>query len=331
MANSFIYKNATVKIYHGYGHTHNLVIYGHVFKNKTATRRKYSTNALLNSIHLMRLFFVKPLAGANVQLQWRNQVVTTTSQEDGFFTFDWESDEEVSAGWHPVTVNVLDEQQNSIVSSEGKVFVPHITQYGFISDIDDTVLISHSATIGKRLRVLFSKNPRTRKAFANVVRFYEMLAIAHTTLQVPNPFFYVSSSEWNLYDDLDEFFKFNGLPKGIFLLSQLKRWFELLKTGKTKHEGKLLRVVRILKAFPNQQFILLGDNTQSDPGIYSSLAEKYEGKIFAVYIRNIHPKNEVATKKILSEMEKLGVHTCLFNDNAEAIEHAKKIGLIEVV
>jgi phosphatidate phosphatase APP1 len=328
MARSSNYKNATVKIYHGYGHTHDLVVYGHVFKNKPVYRNNYATNMLQNIIHLLRLFFVKPVPDANVQLLWRNQLLYSTTEDDGFFKFEWKSEEEVNAGWHTLEVNFLDQHGNIAATGQGKVFVPHATQFAFISDIDDTVLMSYSATVVKRLRTLFTKNPHTRKAFADVVKHYALLAEAHTTPQVPNPFFYVSSSEWNLYDDLDEFFKYSGFPKGVFLLNQIKKWFQLFKTGKTKHEGKLLRVIRILNTFPRQQFILLGDNSQSDPAIYASVVEKYPGKIFAVYIRNIRSSSEAATTEILSGIERSGVLTCFFKTNAEAILHSKKIGLI---
>jgi len=321
------YKHTTVKVYNGYGHTHDLIVYGHVFKNRPHIPRKYTNNVLLNMVHLLRLFFAEPLPRAKVQLQWRDQTFYSQAEDDGFFKFEWSSSN-VNPGWHSLVVNCIDEAGHVVASGEGKVLVPHSTQYAFISDIDDTVLVSHSATIGKRLRVLFTKNPRTRKVFNNVVTFYELLAGAHTTTEVTNPFFYVSSSEWNLYGYLAEFFKYNGLPNGIFLLNQIKRWYELLKTGKTKHDGKLVRVIRILKVFQKQQFVLLGDNSQRDPFIYASIVNKYPQKIFAIYIRNIRPEKETVTRELLQGLETAGVHTCLFNDNAAAIEHAKKIGLI---
>jgi phosphatidate phosphatase APP1 len=189
-------------------------------------------------------------------------------------------------------------------------------------------MISHSATIGRRLRELFIKNPRTRRVFPDVATHYKLLSLTHTDKDTPNPFFYVSSSEWNLYSYLNEFFTYNGLPKGAFLLNQIKRWFELWKTGKTKHEGKLLRVMRIMNAFPKQQFVLLGDNTQSDPSIYAAIAKKFPQRVHTIYIRNIVPENETTTKDILSELSNDNVHVCLFKDSKEAIEHSKHIGLI---
>ena len=320
------YKDAAVKVYHGYGHTHDLIVYGHVFKKKPPVRQGHSNNYLINIIHLLKLFFVQPLADARVKLCWGKQVIYATTGKDGFFKLEWKSDEEVSPGWHPVIVNYM-EKDSVISSGAGELFVPFSTQFAFISDIDDTVLISHSATIFKRLRVLFTKNPRTRKPFNDVVKHYELLALAQTTPEIPNPFFFVSSSEWNLYDDLNDFFNFNGLPKGTFLLNQIKRWFELLKTGKTKHNGKLLRILRILNAFPKQQFILLGDNTQSDPLIYSTIAQRFPGRVYAVYINNIHSKKEAATVDILETLAQSGVYCCFYKSNAEAIAHSKKIGL----
>lgn len=322
-------KKAAVKIYHGFGHTHNLIVFGHVFKKLPAVRFSYRDNIFLNIFHLFKLFLVKPLPYVTVRLMLENNTVETKTADDGFFKFEWEADHEIAAGWHTVTVNSYDENGEMTATAEGNVFIPHSTQYGFISDIDDTIMISHSATIGRRLRELFIKNPRTRKTFHDVGTWYSSLAAAHTEPKAPNPFFYVSSSEWNLYDYLHEFFRFNRLPEGAFLLNQVKRWFELVKTGKTKHQGKLARIIRILEAFPKQQFILIGDNSQSDAAIYAAVAEKFTEQIFAVYIRNIVPKNEALSRDILSAIEKRGIHTYLFNDSAEAILHSKKIGLIE--
>lgn len=321
-------EKAAVKIYHGYGHTHDLIVYGHVFRKLPPPRRTYTSNIFSNIIHLLRLFFVKPLRGVRVRLIWYDQLLESVTEDDGFFKFEWQATHEVAAGWHQVTVQSLDANGAVMAKGEGLVFVPHSTQYAFISDIDDTIMISHSATIGKRLKELFIHNPHTRSIFSNTARHYALLAASHTTPQAPNPFFYVSSSEWNLYDYLHDFFDHNQLPEGAFLLNQVKRWYQLGKTGKTKHEGKLLRIVRIFKAFPKQRFVLLGDNSQSDPAIYERLTEKYTDRIFAVYIRDINPANREATRQLLQKIEDRGIHTFLFAYSHDAIWHSHLIGLI---
>lgn len=321
-------KSASVKVYHGYGHTNNLVVYGHVFKFKAKTTQKFSKNLLVNIVHLVKLFILKPYPFVKVRLSFNGDEIINKTEYDGFFKFEWKSSKEVPAGWHSVNVEAIAGDGEVIALGKGKVFVPHITQYAFISDIDDTVMVSYSATIAKRLRELFVKNPRTRKTFNNAYNHYRALSLAHTSKDQPNPFFYVSSSEWNLYDYLVETFRHNKLPEGAFLLNQIKRWRDLIKTGKSGHEGKLIRVMRILDAFPKQKFVFFGDNSQKDAEIYTAIAEKYPENIAAVYIRNIKKGKEEETKALLRRIGDQNINTCLFKHSKEAIQHSRSIGLI---
>lgn len=318
----------SIKVYHGYGHTHDLVVYGHAFCFKAKTNQIYSNNIFVNILHLLKLFVVIPAPFIKIRLNFYGQIIENKTSYDGFFRFEFKAKTDVSAGWHIVTVEALADDDKVLVAGEGKIYVPHKTQYAFISDIDDTVMVSYSAKMYKRLRQLFIKNPRTRKTFPSAKDHYQLLAKANTTRDQPNPFFYVSSSEWNLYDYLVETFRFNGLPEGSFLLNQLKRWTSLFKTGKTGHEGKLLRVMRILDAFPEQKFIFFGDNSQQDPSIYQAIIEKYPLNIKAVYIRNVRFSRTKITQEILDKIQQKNIATCLFVHSDQAILHSREIGLI---
>ncbi|PTT02389.1 hypothetical protein DBR11_04870 [Pedobacter sp. HMWF019] len=322
--------SVSVKIYHGYGHTHNLVVYGHVFKYRASNKQVFSNSLLVNILHLLRLFVLKPFPFTRVRLHFNGDVIDQTTEYDGFFKFEWSATKNIAAGWHRVKVEALAKDGAVIADSWGEIYVPHITQYAFISDIDDTIMVSHSATIGKRLRELLIKNPHTRKTFKDARLHYELLAFSNTSPDQPNPFFYVSSSEWNLYDYLVETFRFNQLPEGAFLLNQIKRWRNLFRTGKTGHEGKLLRVMRILDAFPNQKFVFFGDNSQQDPEIYASIAARYPDHVEAIYIRNVSPENFSSARSLLEKAELRGIKTCLFNQSNEAILHSRKCGLISL-
>jgi phosphatidate phosphatase APP1 len=314
-----------VKIYHGYGHTHDLIVFGTLFRSKPYSIQHYTTNVLLNVVRLLRLFLVRPVRDAKLRLNWYGQQFLGETADDGFIKFEWKSRKEIEAGWYELEVDHVDASGKKLASGNGKIFVPNSTQYIFISDIDDTILRSYSATILRRLKELFTRNPRTRVFFTAVDKHYEFLAHVKTDPSLPNPFFYVSGSEWNLYDYLLEFFRFNNLPEGVFLLNPLKRWYQLWKTGKTQHEAKLLRIARIFETFPKQSFVLLGDNSQADPFIYEALTRKYPGRVFAIYIRNVKLRNKEATQAILNVAEKAGVQTCLFEHSSEAMEYSKLI------
>ena len=317
----------TIKPYHGYGHADQMTVYGHVFRLSPLPRKKYRKSFLRNTLALLRLFMVRPYINAEIEMQWGEQVFKTSSDKDGFFKIEWKDTLPHSLGWHEAFFSVR--KNGKIIStSGGKIFIPHPTQYGFISDIDDTFLISHSSNLRKRLFVLFTENARSRKPFEGVVKHYQLLALSNTSAQTPNPFFFVSSSEWNLYDYILEFTRVNKIPQGVFLLNQLKVFSELLKTGQNHHMTKFTRIARILEKYPKQRFILLGDSSQQDPYIYESIVSHFPKRIHAVYIRDVYARNKEKAVDVLGKIESKGVPCCFFQHSADAILHSQNIGLL---
>jgi len=317
----------TIKVYHGYGHSELLTIYGHVFRLSPLPRKKYRKSFIRNTLALLRLFMVIPYPRLDLELTWEGKTYYSKTDKDGFFRFEWKDEPPLPQGWQQVTVRGKTGDR-IIAESTGDIYIPYTTQYGFISDIDDTFLISHSSNLRKRLFVLFTQNARSRKPFEGVVNHYQLLAGANTSPNAPNPFFFVSSSEWNLYEYILEFTKVNGIPGGVFLLNQLKRFSQLLKTGQNHHQTKFTRIVRILENYPNQRFILLGDSSQQDPYIYEAIVSHFPKQIHAVYIRDVYARNKQKAIDVLGKIESKGVPCCFFQNSSDAILHSIKIGLI---
>ena len=316
-----------VKLYAGFGNNAHCFIYGHALAVSPLGRKKYRKNFLYNSLALLRLFMIKPIAGAQVQMQWDGRMYTAISEPDGFFKFEWQPDKLLLPGSYTVQADLIQKKSGHISAScKALLTIPSVNQYTFISDIDDTFLISHSGNLRKRLFVLLTENAHSRKPFDGVVRHYQLLNNGGRNEH--NPFFYVSSSEWNLYGYIKEFSGRNKLPDGVYLLNQIKKFEQVFKTGQNNHSTKFMRIVRILEAYPEQKFILLGDDSQEDPNIYASIVTHFKEKIFCVYIRAVKkiPKPEVQKK--LKEIEDMGTLCCYFNHSEDAILHSKKIGLI---
>jgi phosphatidate phosphatase APP1 len=156
-----------------------------------------------------------------------------------------------------------------------------------VSDIDDTVLVSHSTNTFRKLRLMLFKNALTRVPFKGVANFYCALERG-AKKDAFNPIFYVSSSEWNLYDLLENFFDHNRIPKGVFMLRKLEHSiYKFWKSGQGSHEHKYDKIKFLLQLFDKQNFILIGDSGQKDPGIYTRLAQDFPGRIESIYIRKI--------------------------------------------
>ena len=322
-----------VKVYNGYGNRDRAIIYGHVFLLSPLSRKKFRQNWITNFFALLRLFMVKTARNAKVSFNWNGEVHHATVAGDGFFKFEWNPGSDFTPGWHPVEV-VLEElfgRKNSGITGKGLVFIPDEHQYACISDIDDTFLISHSSNLRRRLYVLLTENAHSRKPFEGVVHHYQLLSKAASTINVPNPFFYVSSSEWNLYNYISEFSRKNELPQGIYLLGQLKTFKQVFKTGQNNHSTKFMRIARIIEAFPMQHFILLGDDSQMDPAIYLSIVQHFPDQIKYVYLRHVSKKKHEEVKDIVRKINEAGVLCCYFTHSRDAIKHSKETGLIEMI
>lgn len=318
-----------VKVYDGYGDPDEIIIMGYVLSNSPRPRVNYRQNIVINFLSLVRLFVITPIKNARVVIEFNGETREQVTDRTGFFRFEWKPLNKLTPGWHKAKVSYIGSVNKVALSSgECEVFIPHDYQYSFISDIDDTFLVSHSANMLKRLHVLFTKNSWSRRSFEGAVHHYQLLAAGNAGVGLPNPFFYVSSSEYNLYDYIREFCRKQKMPRGIFLLSPMKKLHQLLATGQGKHSSKYVRIARILKAYPNHKYVLLGDNSQMDPEIYHAVVRDFPGKIHAVYIRNIRPSKTTFAAKYLNQIIDMGVNGCLFRKSEEAIAHSVKIGLI---
>jgi phosphatidate phosphatase APP1 len=317
-----------IKVYNGFGNTEKIMVPGHVLKLSPMPRKTYRQNIFINIFSMLRLFMVVPFSNAKISIEWEGVVYETEASEDGFFNFEIMVNRIPNEGWNPILVRLREEKYLlDDIQQYGSVYIPFTSQHAFISDIDDTFLISHSSFLRRRLAVLFGKNARTRKVFEGVVNHYQLLASGNGNHN-GNPFFYVSGSEWNLYDFIVEFTRVNELPKGIFLLSRLKTITQFWKSGQTGLMTKFMRIARIIETFPHLHFVLLGDDSQKDPEIYLSVATHFPQKVFAVYIRCVGNSLSGKTEKIMHEIESLGVSCCYFKHSSEAVIHSKMIGLI---
>src|SRR6478735_2085877 len=320
-----------IRLYRGYSNGFDHIIFGHVLELSPGKPNYATKNLFTTTLALIRLFMVRPIPKAVVQMEYEGVMHEASTEDDGFFKFEWKSAIRLEPGIYDVDVVLKLINGQSItneVQTRGELMCVHENQYACLSDIDDTFLISHSSKLGRRLRVLFTQNAHSRKPFDGVVKHYQLLADAGTQDGEHNPFFYVSSSEWNLYEYIREFNQKNDLPEGILLLSQIKKISEAWKTGQNKHATKFMRIARVFELFVHHQFILMGDDSQQDPLIYQSVVKHFPAQVKAVYLRHVNKANLPEVNRVIAAIEDAGVHCCHFTHSREAIEHSISIGLI---
>ncbi len=317
-----------LKLYRGYVNEEELVISGHVFKSWAPDKYRLDGRGIRHAVAIIHMFRIEPYPNVEVTMTFKGLKITTRTLDDGFFRFTVPFNEELESGWHPyqVSCKIFD---FGIVNC-GELLKPFESKLGIISDIDDTFLISHSGSFFRKLYVLLFRNVNRRKIFDDVVKHYKALSSAGQTNELAfNSFFYVSSSEWNLYEFIDSFARLHELPKAVLKLKKIKTGIsDFLFTGRGSHDHKFEKIKDIISFYPHLDYVLLGDDSQRDPDIYERICKIFPINIKAVYIRQTKSKQKEKVKVTLENIEHMNVATCYFEYSNKAIEHSKSIGLI---
>lgn len=304
-----------------------LIVTGHVFQSWAPDKYRIDNKGIRHAVSIIHMFRIKPFRNAVVTLKFKNLEVSTKTLDDGYFRFTIPFNEPLNSGWHSYEVSC---KLNDIgIVNVGEILKPFESKLGIISDIDDTFLISHSKNFLKKLYVLLFRNINSRRIFEDVVQHYKALSMAGQTSDIAsNSFFYVSSSEWNLYEFIDSFARLHQLPKAVIKLSDIKSGIsDFLFTGRGSHNHKFHKIKEIISFYPHLQYVLLGDDSQRDPYIYEEICKIFPKNIKAIYIRQTS-KSKSKVMKILQNIESLGVSVCYFKFSNEAIAHSKEIGII---
>jgi len=316
-----------LKLYRGYANEQELIVMGHVFKPTSKEDYDFQKKNFRNAVSVIRMFRIATHANADVYLHLNGKKIHTKTLDDGYFKFCIPYSER-NIGWIDYTVSIF--YNNKEITQTSSFIKPHIGDYGFISDIDDTFLVSHTRNPLLKLYILLFRNVNKRKIYEDVAAHYQALSKAGRLNKTEeNAFFYVSSSEWNLYRLITQFTAINQLPKAVLLLKDIKTSLaDLFITGRGDHNHKFEKIKHILEFYPNLQYTLLGDDSQHDPYLYEAICKIFPVNVKAVYIRQTGKSLKEKTSKALQNIESLNVSVCYFKNSSEAIAHSIKIGLI---
>lgn len=323
-----------IQPFRGFGDSNYVTVMGRVLEDNSLAKAASKDNYWANFMAMLKRFVADEIPGVRIRIQFYNYRQTVRTDESGVFEAGFMLDgfEGEGKAWHDVHFELLDEiipGQGSITATGEVLLMQDASQYGVISDVDDTIMISHSFKTVRKLRLMLFKNARTRMPFLGVAAFYRALHQGKQGNYV-NPVFFVSSSEWNLYDLLIDFCSSQDIPKAPFLLKTLKTsFFQLFKSGGGSHLHKLDKIEKVLSVFRDKPFILIGDSGQHDAEIYARVVADFPGRILAIYIRDVRKSRHKKVKEIADKLkEGHGVEMLLVTETSDAAEHAIRKGYI---
>ncbi len=318
-----------LRLYRGYANEQELIVMGHVFKPTKTQEYDFQKKKFKNASSIIRLFQVKTQSNADVYLDYNQTKLHTKTLTDGYFKFCVPLEKKEDYGWIDYQVSIIHGSE-TIVSKESYIR-PKKGNLGIISDIDDTFIVSYTLNPLKKLYFLLFRNVNTRKVFKDVVAHYQALSSSgrHKEDEL-NAFFYVSSSEWNLYRFIVKFTEIHKLPKAVLLLKDIKTSLtDFFFTGRGGHNHKFEKIKHIIEFYPNLTYILLGDDSQEDAFLYETICKIFPVTVKAVYIRQTGTLKKEKIEIVLKNIETLNVSVCYFKHSKEAIAHSKLLGMIE--
>ena len=309
-------KKKQIDAYDGYGKKGHVYAYGRVVKSK-AKRVDYSSISWLYNLgQSIRRIFVKVLEDEDVIVRVGNAFQSLESNSDGYYQIDWNTQEFI--GKSPIDQVMVELKSNPEIKSRTRIYCTATkANYGVVSDIDDTILVTNVLSIPKAVYNSIFVAARKRKSIHGASHWYQSLAYkANCSL------FYLSNSPWNLYYYLQSFLNYYRFPEGPMLLRDfgIKKKDDLQVFG----EHKTIELEKLLSFYSDLTFIFIGDGGEHDADVYLKLNEKYPGRIKAIFIYRLGDKEKQ------DRIENLGKNIDNFyfiQDAKEGQDICEKLGL----
>ena len=280
-------RRVVVVPYRGYGTARRLWLKGRVLLEPRIPEGAKGDPLWRNLVATLRRFESDEVPGARVRVEAAGATTEVETDEEGYFETWLEPVAAIASGARAVTARceVLSPRRAEPATAEGEVLLPAPTaRLAVVSDVDDTVVPTGAGKLLQMGRSVLLHNMHSRAPFPGVAALYRALAAGKGA--EGNPFLYVSSGPWNLYDLLVGAFRLHELPAGPLVL---RDWgitaHEVLPTR--HHDHKLAAIRQLMSLWPELPFLLIGDSGQQDPEIYRQLAVENPGRVLGVYIRNV--------------------------------------------
>jgi phosphatidate phosphatase APP1 len=319
--------------YRGFANAERLFLKGRVLEKQDIFDGE-NESKLGNFLDSLRRIETDEVGGAKLSLNLAGTEYHAETDKEGFFTIEAALPTlPTGAGqnWLDATIQLRHAPNGyelPTTATPAELLIPSANaSFGIITDIDDTVLQTH-VTSRLKLKMLYAtlfKDSHQRlpmEGIPDLLKALEKGGEGHRQ----NPIFYVSDSPWNIYDLLAEFLRIHEIPKGPILLRDYGA--HLLRRKKEENEiHKLVAFRQIMGMYPDLPFVMLGDTASKDADYYLRMAEEFEGRVLAIYIRQTRDtENARRIAKLIKEHSH--IEAVMVHESSQIWAHAKQHGLV---
>ncbi|MFK5584770.1 App1 family protein [Serinicoccus sp. LYQ131] len=229
-----------------------------------------------------RFFLTAPAVDVPVTVRLGEAQAWATTDRGGYVDIEVRG-HGLPPGWQEALVEV----GNGDTLTVSVLVVDPAVQVGLVSDIDDTVMVTHLPRMLIAGWNTFVRSEQVRQAVAGMGAMYRSLLAESPGM----PILYLSTGAWNTAPAITRFLRRHDFPVGPMLLTDWgptnTGWF---RSGQ-KHKEEELR--RLRHDFPGMRWILVGDDGQHDPVIYGEFAQEFPEAVEAICLRELTPAEQV--------------------------------------
>ncbi len=229
-----------------------------------------------------RSFITAPAMDSPVTIELGAVTVQASTDRGGYIDIEV-AGHGLEPGWQEVVLTAASGDRVTAAVS----IIDEAAGAGIVSDIDDTVMVTHLPRILIAGLNTFVRSEQAREVVPGMARLYDALIAEHPG----TPIFYLSTGAWNTAPTLTRFLRRNGYPAGPLLLTDWgptnTGWF---RSGQQHKKDQLHR---LLREFPTFRWVLVGDDGQHDPMIYGEFAAQHPEAVDCVAIRQLTPAQQV--------------------------------------
>lgn len=305
----------TVAAYLGYGGDGWVRVLGRVL---IAPQKRPAKGGEYASVRGWRSFASVPVAFAQVQVTIAGTTHEVIADRGG--VVDVELPGALEPGWQTISMTV---EGSEVI--ETRVFViSDDIDFGIVSDIDDTVMVTALPRPFVAAWNSFVLDEHARQPVPGMAVMLERL----TRDRPGSPVIYLSTGAWNVAPTLIRFLRRHVFPSGPMLLTDWgpthDRWF---RSGRD-HKAENLR--RLAKEFPHVRWLLVGDDGQHDDALYTAFASEYPDRVRAVAIRRLSPAEAVLAggRTAVNDHSAAQVPWVTGSDGAALLDRLADVGVI---
>ena len=290
------------EIYYAIRHERGVSVKGRTLLARTWPHPSVDDPALVNLYHMIRRWCTPERPYSLVQVSAGGEPVAKRTDREGYFEID-------------LPLETVHSTELRIELPESEVSEPATWPIDcparhrdvvILSDVDDTVLVTHAGKILRMIATTLLGNALTRQLFPGVTSLYQHLRQGpNPENDQLNPVAYVTSSPYNLHGLLNHVFEINGLPLGPFFMTDWgldeDKWLK-----RSHRDHKLGAIEQVLSWYPDKPAIFFGDTSQHDVPIYVEAALAHPDRIAMILIHRVSPEKRVAQLRV--EAAKLDGH-----------------------